>query len=88
MSCCSFGICLTSKVTLVKCGAASTIDQKQLMKTVKNSKGVIPDHIKFDHANVHHLRKGRVMNAKSSTTIQPLITSIVRGGEWSMGAVS
>ena len=57
------------------------------METV-NGKEVIPDHLGFDHANMYHLRQGRVMNAKCGTTIQLLITSVVRGGEWLVGAVS
>ena len=44
-------------------------------------------HIRWEHANVHGIRKGSGTDAASGTTCPPSIASIANRGDWSIGSI-
>jgi hypothetical protein len=67
--------------------AASSKYCYQFQELFREHETEVRNHIRWEHSNVHGVRKGSATFATSGTTLPPSISSIANRGEWSLGAV-
>ena len=57
------------------------------MSLVKTREDEVNKYVRPGHMNAYGFRKGSATLASTGTTVAPPLPSILRRGEWSMGAV-